>query len=59
MSQQLLDAIQTAYLKKDFIILYELFPLMIRRIKSLEAKIELMGRSFDYDGEKFEAKEEG
>ena len=59
MSQQLLERIQLAYLQKDFIILYELFPLVVRRIKSLESKIELMTRSFDYNGEEFEAKEEG
>ena len=58
-SQQLVDAVQTAYLKKDFITLHELVPSVLRRIASLQRQIELMGRSFDYDGEAIEAKEEG
>lgn len=56
---KLVDALQVAFLKKDFIQVYELVPALIRRINSLQRQIELMTRSFDYNGEPFEPKEEG
>ena len=58
MSQQLLEAVQTAYLKKDFIQLHELVPALLRRIKSLESTVELMSRLVDFDGGELEQKAE-
>jgi hypothetical protein len=47
MSRQLLEAVETAYLKKDFIHLHELVPQLLKRIKNLEASVELMSRLTD------------
>jgi hypothetical protein len=58
MSQQLLEAVQTAYLKKDLITLYEMVPVLLRRIKSLERNVELMSRLTDFDGGELEQKAE-